>query len=581
MTSKISFLKLILNSIKEKEWTIVLSFIASLFAGPVVAVLLMTQFEIYEDSSAFTSSWIVSFSLVAIAGALICAIIQFKYLHSTSLTDYYHSLPISRGKLFFKNYLTGLTVYIVPLFINVLITLTYMSVVNGENIEIYFFGLLKSSSIAIGIFLLVYHLGILGIMLTGTLNSSMVTIIILGTGFAGIAISILGYFSTFDTYCAQSYASSYLYILSPLANSLYVMVAAIDTTWSIQSITTYITCNVGMIIILGVLAYFSYMKRKSELAESGMKNKFLIRSISIYGAVTVGLLGAVLTWQIIEPVDSTPIISLIIGSGLTLVTYLVVRMVFVGTFTTTNTEKVYLAVAVLITVTIASVFSYDLINYENKIVPKDEISNVEIFEIDYNGESQPIASIDFSNPQDSKGYSYESATYEFLQEASINHGNENPTTILAKVSSTNGGSYTRRYQVSDETLELLKPVIESEEAKENYYPSIKIEELMDSNVELYFSDENGIALGNTENNIINDQKTELIEAYYKDISENYSYEMAIKKDTLGNIIILTQLESERNKEEPWSIEEYRLPINEEFTNTQEVIQRIESNKIAY
>ena len=46
--------------------------------------------------------------MVFLALAVVCGVAMFAYLHNRQKVDFYHSLPISRTRLFANNFLTGL-----------------------------------------------------------------------------------------------------------------------------------------------------------------------------------------------------------------------------------------------------------------------------------------------------------------------------------------------------------------------------------------------------------------------------------------------------------------------------------------
>lgn len=46
--------------------------------------------------------------------AIVCGVVMFAYLHSRQKVDFYHSLPISRTRLFVNNFLTGILLTLLP-----------------------------------------------------------------------------------------------------------------------------------------------------------------------------------------------------------------------------------------------------------------------------------------------------------------------------------------------------------------------------------------------------------------------------------------------------------------------------------
>ncbi len=52
--------------------------------------------------------------LAVIILAVTCGVSMFAYLHNRRKVDFYHSLPISRSRLFAVNYATGALCALVP-----------------------------------------------------------------------------------------------------------------------------------------------------------------------------------------------------------------------------------------------------------------------------------------------------------------------------------------------------------------------------------------------------------------------------------------------------------------------------------
>ena len=75
-----------------------------------------------------------------ILGAVIAGTAVFYYLHNRQRTDFYHSLPLSRTKLFTINYTAGALLVLLPYVINILFTLIvvaangYFGYLNGLEV---------------------------------------------------------------------------------------------------------------------------------------------------------------------------------------------------------------------------------------------------------------------------------------------------------------------------------------------------------------------------------------------------------------------------------------------------------------
>ena len=180
MTSKISYIKFILSDIRHRAWLPVLSFISLFLLMPVYSLMYIDS--AYPVSGVLAKDdWIFSVFSGLINGdsffplaaaifilALLAAASGFSYLHSREKLDFYHSLPLRKGQWFSVVYLGGLFSFLIPYLICAILTLAAGSaggIITGAN------ALSCATSILGGIsaFLLVYHMGILAAVLTGTI----------------------------------------------------------------------------------------------------------------------------------------------------------------------------------------------------------------------------------------------------------------------------------------------------------------------------------------------------------------------------------------------------------------------------
>ena len=123
MTSKNSFFKLLKEDLLQRLWSIILAMVVIILPITVAVALEISNIRADRYSyreNAIASLWRVFeydnfwFYLVAIVGAIICAGCSFCYLFSKRKVDFFHSLPVTRGKLFAVRYVSGVLVYLVP-----------------------------------------------------------------------------------------------------------------------------------------------------------------------------------------------------------------------------------------------------------------------------------------------------------------------------------------------------------------------------------------------------------------------------------------------------------------------------------
>ncbi len=198
MTSKNSWFshQLLWDTFRKNLWLAALSFLTFFFSLPVATALILQQYQqdvangyreetfartVNEVMQPFSQShpFVVFFIIL---GAVIAGTAVFYYLHNRQRTDFYHSLPLSRTKLFTINYTAGALLVLLPYVINILFTLIVVAA-NG------YFGYLNGLEVLgnachhILFFFAVYSLAVLAAMLTGNWVTNLLLTGVLSTIF--------------------------------------------------------------------------------------------------------------------------------------------------------------------------------------------------------------------------------------------------------------------------------------------------------------------------------------------------------------------------------------------------------------
>ena len=107
--------------------------------------------------------------------AVVCGVALFAYLHNRQKVDFYHSLPISRTRLFANNFLTGIVCTLLTYFIMLAITLACVYAMGcGEAVR---WGEIGGAVLCnLIIFLLVYALTVLTTIVCG---NTVITLLLL------------------------------------------------------------------------------------------------------------------------------------------------------------------------------------------------------------------------------------------------------------------------------------------------------------------------------------------------------------------------------------------------------------------
>lgn len=180
MTSKNCFSKMIVRDLKERGVWLISSIILFLLIYPVqilmsldaIASYMKGEEEFYSKITEQFSS-LMSFGneimyVVIVIMAFLLAMSGFWYVYSGVKTDFYHSLPIKREKLFLERYVTGILIFIVPYFFSLM--LGYGAGIMKEAGTSGILSLCAKGFITnVVLFLLLYNLAVLGVLLTGNL----------------------------------------------------------------------------------------------------------------------------------------------------------------------------------------------------------------------------------------------------------------------------------------------------------------------------------------------------------------------------------------------------------------------------
>lgn len=329
MTSKnFSFKSLVRHNMTSRMWAIALSILGCM-AGLLLPIFAIqqnyrVQLELAaEPDYVFTAAdvlkntqnniaQVISFDspfikLVLIVLATLCGVAMFRYLHDRRQVDFYHALPISRGKLFAVNYISGVLL-VLPFYLIVLVIgLIFVSAMGlGGQIT----GALLVQSILgnIAYFLLNYTVAVLCTVLTGNTIITVLLGIWAQLGIPVLMVMVQCYQAMFyETFSSAVPLMQTLVLYgSPMCN--YLATEQYTRTMSVPLFTSTAMDTAGgmailiypvvLTIVLGVLSYFLFVRRKSEntgMAVSFRRVKAPIKwFMSIFSGLGFGLIFTVI-----------------------------------------------------------------------------------------------------------------------------------------------------------------------------------------------------------------------------------------------------------------------------------------------
>ena len=421
MTSKnFSFKSLVRHNMTSRMWAIALSILGCM-AGlllPIFAIQQNYQVQLKfttESDYARTAAdvlkdtqnsiaQVISFDspfikLVLIVLATLCGVAMFRYLHDRRQVDFYHALPISRGKLFAVNYISGVLL-VLPFYLIVLVIgLIFVSAMGlGGQIT----GALLVQSILgnIAYFLLNYTVAVLCTVLTGNTIITVLLGIWAQLGIPVLMVMVQCYQAMFYETFSSTVPLMQTFVLygSPMCNYLVTFhdthtmyVPLFDTALDVVGGMAVLIYPVILTIVLGVLSYFLFVRRKSEntgMAVSFRRAKAPIKwFMSMFSGLGFGLIFTV----IFSGTSGGMWFGLVFGVVLC---HMVVEIIYDFDFKALLHHWKQMIVLAILAVVVVAGIKNDVFGYDNYIPDVDDIASAAIessyYNIDWNYNVQDI-----------------------------------------------------------------------------------------------------------------------------------------------------------------------------------------------
>ena len=566
MTSKNSIYKMTMEHLRHSSWLIALSFIGSLLAGPVVLLFAYSKHDytymatVYEhkqflfykaNSIASTLSGVCGtmFLTIAMIGALFVALGIFYYLFQSSKVDLYHSLPLTRCELFYSGYLAGLLIWFVPFIISSFITLPLAIFCAGgfSHINMLLVAFLKMLAIPLLGFLIIYHLCLVAVMLSGNMSNAILAILVWGLAPVVFYLLFNVHFEQyFDTFHQFTIDEGLLCAVTPIATPIAIQSGQLDGDMN---------HILGPIIFIGLaiaalnfwVARRLYQTRKSELAGRGMENKLASLLIRIPASLASGLFGVIFLY-FVGMSTSRALWSIFFCVFFTVFTFAVLSAVQKKTVKALFAHKFQM----LATATLATGFilacHFDIFGYDTYLPKEGNIASAEI----------RIAAMNqyyYYNERTPFTYYDTEVIYDILEAGVTESEYANATAVTIKVIPKTGFSYYRYYHIPVDKTEVLRPIIEDDDYFTYIYEDFINNEAEMDGVYIY-----DLTRGSSQ---VHDaaQAKALWQAYYTDLQEHRSMEEQTTYLSVGNIDFSIKESDSRN----YYMRE--LPIKSNFRHT--------------
>ena len=303
---------------------------------------------------------------------VLVSILLFKYTNEEKSSSFIHGLPISKRKLYITNILTGIVMYVIPFLVNLIIILLLNLGEMGKYLQftdiikwfgicmLYntiffafatFIGTFCASKISHGILTYILMYAPVGVLvLTSAITENILY------GFKGLS-------SNFEEFTKLPFIK----IIEDFREmSSYYLSQTIE--FETSTIIIYITS----IIVMLVLGYFIYKKRKLEITKEFIAFKG-IRSFVKYAATfLINLLSYMYFYNIIGEHNIRTLFASFI---ITLIAYLIIEMILKKTYKVFKSIIGFIVYAVIITITFV-ILSTGAFGYETRIPKAENVEEV-------------------------------------------------------------------------------------------------------------------------------------------------------------------------------------------------------------
>lgn len=390
MKSRILSFNILMETMKKQIWVpvlILLGFFLSMpIAGMVYLEVIQTdgraEAEIIRGYTRFLAGTGMPFlAMMTLGGAVLTGVNSFSWLHSRVKTDFYHSLPIRREKLFVNQVFLGIAYYVVPYLLN--LVLAYVvgmvhGIFRGNMVRLS----LQSFLYQLLFYLMIYLVVVLAMLLTGKILLGCLGAVVLC--FYGPVLDLLLQgmaTSFFETYVTNgAFFSKILRGLSPIIAYFTYMP---DNSGSISGKVW----GLGILAVaaLAMLCFFLYKKRPSEAAGRSMAFFGLGRLIQYLMEVLVILGSGMLFYSITVGASlGWMVFGIVLGGVLT---HGIMEVIYEGDIRRAMAHTWMMGVSIVTALLVIGSFYGDIFGYDAFFPKQEELKmlRIESGETNYGG----------------------------------------------------------------------------------------------------------------------------------------------------------------------------------------------------
>lgn len=465
---------------------------------------------------------------------VLVSILLFKYTNEEKSSSFIHGLPISKRKLYITNILTGIVMYVIPFLVNLIIILLLNLGEMGKYLQ--FTDIIKWFGVC---------------MLYNTIFFAFATFI--GTFCAskishGILTYILMYAPVGVLVLTSAFVEDVLYGFKGLSSNFeeftklpfikiiedFREMSSYYLSQTIEFETSTIIIYIISIIVMLVLGYFIYKKRKLEITKEFIAFKG-IRSFVKYAATfLVNLLSYMYFYDVIGKHNIRTLLASFI---ITLIAYLIIEMILKKTYKVFKSIIGFIVYAVIITITFV-ILNTGAFGYETRIPKAEDVQEVS-FEV-------RNETINFKEKQNIEN------VIDF-QRKLVDEKKKGYTEYTIEYKLKDGRKITRKYDINNSLYkEELNKILTSNEYYEEKIKQIEdVQKIKRINVNISYKQQYSTKTIRIKESDMSD----FIENLIKDIKNRkatindneYVSEVARKNDKLRSIYVQVELKEDVSK----------------------------------
>ena len=397
MKSRILSFSVLLETMKKQIWVPALIILGFFLCLPVAGIMSMgwlqadgrehaEMIRIYTEFLA--GSNLPFYAMMTVGSAMLAGVSGFSWLHSRVKTDFYHSLPIRREKLFVSQVILDTAYFAVPyllnLFLAYVVCLGY-GVLQGYAVRVS----LESFVFQLLFYLVIYFVVVLAMLLSGKVLAGVMGAVALLFYCPLLDAVLRGTASTFfSTYANEGLPfSRFLQGGSPIIKYYQMYTAG---KYPVLSGKSLLLCVLAA-AVLALICFYLYKKRPSEAAGRTMAF-YRIGKVTQYLVELLVVLGfGIMFCNIAALAQGAWLIFGVVFGGV--LSHGIMEMIQEGDIRRVMAHKGVLTAAVASSMVIFGIYYWDVFQYDEFLPKQEELKAVSIRSddgFDYSGEDESV-----------------------------------------------------------------------------------------------------------------------------------------------------------------------------------------------